>query len=200
MYNRFDKSFKNISLPLSIGLSLYSSKFHLSHIKETLKSLINLSRTIFLDGSTGQTIDIRAREFMWERGLDYKCGTGHGVSYMLNVHEGPNGFRCDNPNLAKLEEGMITTNEPGFYAAGSHGIRLENEMLCVKGEKNEFGQFMEFEPITIAPIDLDAIDPTLMSKREIKMLNDYHAMVYEKLSPYMTEEENIWLKKYTRSI
>ena len=95
---------------------------------------------------------------------------------------------------------MVTTDEPGVYVEGSHGIRIENELVCRKAEKNEYGQFMDFETITYAPIDLDAINPSLMSERERKMLNDYHAMVYEKLSPYMTEEENIWLKKYTKSV
>ena len=95
---------------------------------------------------------------------------------------------------------MITTHEPGFYKAGSHGIRLENEMLCVKGEKNEFGQFMEFEPITIAPIDLDAINVELMKEDEKAYLNEYHKMVFDTVSPFLTTEETNWLKEYTRAI
>ena len=95
---------------------------------------------------------------------------------------------------------MITTDEPGVYLEGSYGIRLENELVCRKAEKNEYGQFMSFENITYAPIDLDAIDPEEMTGREKRMLNDYHAMVYKTLSPYLTAEENEWLKKYTRAI
>lgn len=174
------------------------------HFTTVTRSMLNLANAKFLHGCRGMNLDILARGPLWELGIDYKCGTGHGVGYLLNVHEAPNGFRWrivpERNDSCVLEEGMVTTDEPGVYIEGSHGIRIENELVCRKAEKNEYGQFMDFETITYAPIDLDAIDPTLMSKREIKMLNDYHAMVYEKLSPYMTEEENIWLKKYTRSI
>ncbi|CDM68026.1 peptidase, M24 family [Clostridium bornimense] len=174
------------------------------HFTTVTRSMLNLANAKFLYGCRGMNLDILARGPLWELGIDYKCGTGHGVGFLLNVHEAPNGFRWkvvpERNDSCILEEGMVTTDEPGVYIEGSHGIRIENELVCRKAEKNEYGQFMDFETITYAPIDLDAIDPTLMSKREIKMLNDYHAMVYEKLSPYMTEEENIWLKKYTRSI
>ena len=133
-----------------------------------------------------------------------QLGTGHGVGYVLNVHEGPNGFRWrvvpERHDNGVLEEGMITTDEPGVYLEGKYGIRTENELVCHKAEKNEYGQFMEFENITYAPIDLDAIDPDLLSAREKKMLNDYHKMVYDTISPYMTAEENEWLKRYTRAI
>ena len=126
------------------------------------------------------------------------------VGYILNVHEGPNGFRWkivpERHDSGVLEEGMITTDEPGVYLEGKYGIRTENELVCHKAEKNEYGQFMEFENITYAPIDLDGIDPEQMSPHEKQMLNDYHKKVYEVLSPYMTEEENEWLKKYTRAI
>ena len=128
----------------------------------------------------------------------------NGVGYVLNVHEGPNGFRWrvvpERHDNGVLEEGMITTDEPGVYLEGKYGIRTENELVCHKAEKNEYGQFMEFENITYAPIDLDAIDPDLLSAREKKMLNDYHKMVYDTISPYMTAEENEWLKRYTRAI
>ena len=154
----------------------------------------------FLHGVNGYYFDILARGILWNEGLNYNHGTGHGVGHVLNVHEGPNGFRLDNKESAILEEGMITTNEPGFYKAGSHGIRLENEMLCVKGEKNEFGQFMEFEPITIAPIDLDAINVELMKEDEKAYLNEYHKMVFDTVSPFLTTEETNWLKEYTRAI
>ena len=155
-------------------------------------------------GCPGLNLDILSRGPLWEMGIDYKCGTGHGVGYVLNVHEGPNGFRWrvvpERHDNGTLEEGMITTDEPGVYLEGKYGIRTENELVCHKAEKNEYGQFMCFENITYAPIDLDAIDSELMTGREKKLLNDYHKMVYETLSPYMTEEENEWLKHYTRAI
>ena len=137
-------------------------------------------------------------------GIDYRCGTGHGVGHILNVHEGPNGFRWkivqERNDSGKLEAGMITTDEPGVYLEGAYGIRLENELICVKDEKNEYGQFMKFENITYVPMDLDAILPEEMTFREKQELNEYHQMVYEKISPYLNEEERIWLKEYTRAI
>ena len=171
-----------------------------SNFTSVARAMIRLSGAKFLYGVNGYYLDILARGIMWEQGLNYNHGTGHGIGHVLNVHEAPNGFRCDNRNLATLEEGMITTNEPGFYKAGSHGIRLENEMLCKKGEKNEYGQFMEFEPITIAPIDLDAIDVNLMKEDEKAYLNEYHKMVFDTVSPFLTTEEVEWLKGYTRAI
>ena len=167
------------------------------------RSNMNLASVRFLHGCTGRNIDIVAREPLWEAGKDYKHGTGHGVGYVLNVHEGPNSFRWQNSAVSKecvFEEGMITTDEPGIYIEGKYGIRLENELVCHEGEKNEFGQFMYFENITYVPIDLDAIDPEQMTKRERTLLNNYHKMVYDTISPYMTEKENAWLKEYTRAI
>ena len=171
-----------------------------SNFTSVARAMVRLSQAKFLYGVNGYYLDILARGIMWEQNLNYNHGTGHGIGHVLNVHEGPNGFRCDNRNLATLEEGMITTNEPGFYKAGSHGIRLENEMLCKKGIKNEYGQFMEFEPLTIAPIDLDAINVDLMKEDEKAYLNEYHKMVFDTVSPFLTEEEVEWLKGYTRAI
>ena len=174
------------------------------HFTAVCRSNMKLANAKFLYGACGLNLDILARGPLWDMGIDYKCGTGHGVGYILNVHEGPNGFRWkivpERHDSGVLEEGMITTDEPGVYLEGKYGIRTENELVCRKAEKNEYGQFMEFENITYAPIDLDGIDPEQMSSREKQMLNDYHKKVYEVLSPYMTEEENEWLKKYTRAI
>lgn len=174
------------------------------HFTTVTRSNLNLANAKFLYGCSGLNLDILARGPLWDMGIDYKCGTGHGVGYVLNVHEGPNGFRWrvvpERHDNGTLEEGMITTDEPGVYLEGKYGIRTENELVCHKAEKNEYGQFMCFENITYAPIDLDAIDPDEMTGREKKMLNDYHAMVYKTLSPYMTEKEKEWLKKYTRAI
>lgn len=174
------------------------------HFTTVCRSNLNLANAKFLYGCCGVNLDILSRGPLWDMGIDYKCGTGHGVGYVLNVHEGPNGFRWrvvpERRDNGILEEGMVTTDEPGVYLEGKYGIRTENELVCCKAEKNEYGQFMKFENITYAPIDLDAIDPNEMTGREKKMLNDYHAMVYKTLSPYMTAEENEWLKQYTRAI
>ena len=173
------------------------------HFTAVLRSMLNLSNAKFLHGCTGLNLDILARGPIWDMDLDYKCGTGHGVGYLLNVHEGPNGFRWKlRPGTedSVIEEGMVTTNEPGVYIEGSHGIRTENELLCCKGNKNEYGQFMYFETLTFAPIDLDAVDLDYLSKEDKDRLNAYHKEVYEKLSPYLSPEEQGWLKHYTRSI
>ena len=169
-----------------------------------VRGMIRLSKAKFLYGCRGYNLDILARGPLWEEGIDYKCGTGHGIGFVLNVHEGPNGFRWkvreDIDDTCILEEGMVTTNEPGVYVENSHGIRIENEIVVRKAEKNEYGQFMDFEVITFAPIDLDAIDESLILKDEKVYLNNYHKQVYDKISPYLNEEEKQWLKTYTREI
>ena len=169
-----------------------------------VRGMIRLSKAKFLYGCRGYNLDILARGPLWEEGIDYKCGTGHGIGFVLNVHEGPNGFRWkvreDIDDSCILEEGMVTTNEPGVYVENSHGIRIENETVVRKAEKNEYGQFMDFEVITFAPIDLDAIDESLILKDEKVYLNNYHKQVYDKISPYLNEEEKQWLKTYTREI
>lgn len=172
------------------------------HFTMVVKSNLNLANVKFLYGCNGISLDVICREPIWKENLDYQCGTGHGVGYLLNVHEGPNSFRWqyrpgfDNP----FEAGMITTDEPGIYLQDQYGIRTENELICFKGEKNQYGQFMGFENITYVPIDLDGIDKQYLNAEDVKQLNDYHKMVYEKISPYMTSEENEWLKEYTREI
>lgn len=172
------------------------------HFTMVVKSNLNLANVKFLYGCNGISLDVICREPIWKENLDYQCGTGHGVGYLLNVHEGPNSFRWqyrpgfDNP----FEAGMITTDEPGIYLQDQYGIRTENELICVEGEKNQYGQFMGFENITYVPIDLDGIDKQYLNAEDVKQLNDYHKMVYEKISPYMTPEENEWLKEYTREI
>ncbi len=191
----------DITRTIAMGPLTEDEKLHFTAV---CRSNLNLADAKFLYGCRGMNLDILARGPLWDMGIDYKCGTGHGIGHILNVHEGPNGFRWrvvpERSDSSVLEEGMITTDEPGVYLEGKYGIRTENELICKKGEKNEYGQFMYFENITYAPIDLDAIIPEEMSKTERRRLNDYHKMVYEKLSPYMTEEENIWLQEYTREI
>lgn len=174
------------------------------HYTAVVRGVIGVSKAKFLHGCVGMTLDILSRGPIWDLDLDYKCGSGHGIGYLLNVHEGPQGFRWrmipGRNEGAVLTEGMITTIEPGIYIEGSHGIRVENEILCRKGAFNEYGQFMEFETITFAPIDLDGVDPQYMTKAEREWLNNYHAQVFEKISPYLTAEETEWLKEYTRAI
>lgn len=174
------------------------------HYTLVLRAMLSLRATRFLYGCTGENLDIRAREVLWEHGLDYKHGTGHGIGNLLNVHEGPQSFRWKHAKDAKpaavLEEGMITSDEPGIYLEGQYGIRIENELLCRKGEKNEYGQFMYFEDLTFVPIDLDGVEKSRMSETDKERLNDYHRMVYEKLEPYFEGEEKEWLKYVTRKI
>lgn len=174
------------------------------HYTTVVRCNMALANLKFLYGCGGLSMDVVCREPLWELGLDYRCGTGHGVGHILNVHEGPNGFRYkivpERKDSGVFEPGMITTDEPGVYLEGEYGIRVENELVCVKDEKNEYGQFLRFENITYCPIDLDGIDPEEMSQKERKQLNDYHKMVYEKVAPFLTEEERVWLKEYTREI
>ena len=148
-------------------------------------------------------MDVLCREPLWQLAADYKHGTGHGVGYLLNVHEGPNAFRWKLPEKgapAVLEAGMVTTDEPGIYAEGAYGIRTEHELVCKEGVRNTYGQFMEFEILTLTPIDLDGLLPQEMTGQEREWLNAYHARVYEELAPFMEEEEREWLREYTRRI
>ena len=174
------------------------------HFTAVLKSNIALANATFLKGCTGLNLDVLARGPIWQFDLDYKCGTGHGVGYLLSVHEGPNSFRWKSlpskPSCQEFLPGMITTNEPGIYLKDKYGIRIENEMLCVEGTTNEYGTFLKFETITYCPIDLDAILKSQLTYIEKEWLNNYHQMVYDKISPYLTKEEALWLKEYTKKI
>ena len=165
-------------------------------------SNLNLASPIFKKGCCGMNFDYLARKPFWDRGLDFNHGTGHGVGYLLNIHEGPAGFRYTYRagESDAFQPGMVITDEPGIYIEGSHGVRLENELLVCEGEKNEYGEFLYFEPITYVPFDLDAINPDIMNAEDKERLNTYHATVYEKVSPYLNDEEKEWLKKYTRAI
>ena len=165
-------------------------------------SNLQLASAKFLQGSSGLTLDILARKPFWDRGLNYNHGTGHGVGYLLNIHEGPAGFRYKfrAGETEEIQEGMVITDEPGLYIEGSHGIRLENELLARKGVQNEYGQFLYFETITLIPFDLDAISLDMLNEENRKLLNDYHKRVYEEIAPHLNEEEKVFLKKYTRAI
>lgn len=164
-----------------------------------VKGVIDLSMAKFLHGVTGTNLDVLARRPLWEYGIDYKCGTGHGVGFFLNVHEGPQAIRV-NYVPTVLQEGMNITNEPGVYKEGKHGIRIENILVVRKDEKTESGQFMNFETITFCPIDLEGIVVEMLTAEERAWLNSYHREVYDKLSAYLNEDQRAWLKYATRAI
>lgn len=173
------------------------------HFTTVAKSMLALMNTKFMSGISGANLDIIARQAFWSMDMNYNHGTGHGVGYLLSIHEGPGRitWQTTNPEtLMPLQEGMIFSDEPGYYVDGSHGIRTENELVVRKGVANEYGQFMYFENLTFAPIDLDAMDVTLLNEQDKKYLNDYHQQVWEKISPYLDADEKAWLKKYTRAI
>ena len=174
------------------------------HFTLVLMSMLRLGDVKFLHGCRGLSIDYAAREPLWRRGLNYEHGTGHGVSYLSSVHERPNGIRFkmvpERQDNAVMEAGMITSDEPGVYIEGSHGIRTENLVLCVEDEKNEYGQFLRFEYLTYVPIDLEVIDREIMSDRDVELLNRYHKQVYEKISPYLDEDERAWLSEATEAV
>ncbi len=173
------------------------------HFSKTVCGMLRLAETKFLSGCTGRNLDIMARQPLWECYIDYKCGTGHGIGYILNVHEGPHSVRCQyNAKITETElaAGMIVSDEPGVYIKGSHGIRIENILEIVNEVKNSDGQFMGFRHLTYVPIDLDAVDTKYMELSDIKRLNDYHALVYQKLEPYFEGAEKEKLKAVTRAV
>lgn len=164
-----------------------------------LKGFIELSMAEFPHGTCGTQLDVLARQFMWKFGINYGHGTGHGVGHFLNVHEGPHQFRM-NHMPALLLPGMTITNEPGIYKAGKHGVRTENTMLIVKSKETEFGAFYKFEPLTLCPIDKEAILPEMLSYEEKQWLNNYHSLVYDRLNASLNTDEQAWLKEATSPI
>ncbi len=171
------------------------------HYTAVAAGMLQMTNARWLYGCTGRNLDILARQPVWNIGLDYKCGTGHGVGYILNVHEGPQGlrWRYTGGDEAVLEAGMNVTNEPGVYIEGSHGIRIENVMVAENGAKNEYGQFMHFKTLTWVPIDMDAIDEKYLTETQRAFLYLYQKQVYEKVSPFLDEEEREWLRQETRA-
>ena len=174
------------------------------HYTLSVMSMLRLANLIFLQGSNGVTLDLAAREPMWKNHMDYKCGTGHGIGYMLNVHEGPQriAWRSAQGSVAaEIMDGMIVSDEPGVYKEGSHGIRIENILEVQKDLENSDGQFLKFGMLTYAPIDLEAIDPQYMQQEDIDHLNAYHQAVYDKVEPLIEEPEiKEWLKQATRAV
>ena len=174
------------------------------HYTMVLRSHIDVSMCKFIKGANGVNIDMLAREPFWAEGLDYKHGTGHGVGYMLNVHESPNGFRWqkvpERSDSATIIPGMVTTIEPGIYLEGKYGIRTENELLCVEGAKVDLDEFYEFKTVTFAPYDLDPLNVDELTQHERQWLNDYHKMVFEELSKICDESEIEYLRYVTREV
>lgn len=174
------------------------------HYTLVLMSMLRLGHVKFLQGCSGLSLDYVARAPFWKRGLDYNHGTGHGVGYLLNVHERPVGIRFrvvpERQDSAPFMPGYVCSDEPGIYIEGSHGIRTENMIFCKEAEKTEYGQFLEFEYLTYAPIDLEPLDISLMEDQDIAHLNEYHSQVYEKIAPHLDADEAQWLWNVTRPI
>ncbi len=190
----------DITRTIALGKTTRKEKEFFTRV---LRGNLNLAAAKFLKGTCGASLDYLARKPLWDIGEDYKHGTGHGVGYLLSVHEGPNSifFRPRQGGSATpFQEGMLTSDEPGYYAKGEFGIRHENLMLCRNAEKTSAGQFMEFETVTLAPFDLDAVLPEEMSERERFLLNEYHKKVFNTLAPFLTEDEKRWLRTATREI
>ena len=164
-----------------------------------LKGHLALAAARFPHGATGENLDVLARLPLWEQGLDYNHGTGHGVGFILSVHEGPQSFRWRSTDGRRipLAEGMVISNEPGYYEAGKFGIRHENLVLVRAGETTDYGQFMYLEPLTMAPFDRDAIDVSLLTEAELAQLNGYHRLVYDTVAPLLPAEEQAWLAAAT---
>ena len=163
-----------------------------------LKSHIDMAKLQFLNTCTGGNLDVIARAPVWAHGIDYRCGTGHGVGFVGGVHEGPQNLRITNHTVFK--PGMIVTDEPGIYEEGEVGIRIENELLCCARVKNQYGQFLGFEPITCCPIDLTPVRPELLDADEKEWLNAFHQMVREKLTPHLSAAEAAWLAEKTKPL
>lgn len=164
----------------------------------TAISQLQMMGTVFLEGCNGMSLDIMAREPMWRRGMDYKCGTGHGIGYLLNVHEGPHSLRWKARAAADttpLAPGMVVSDEPGVYKGGQYGIRIETILLCKEWGTTTDGHFLCFEPLTYVPLDRDLLDPELLTPDTRRLLNVYHQQVLEKIAPYLDEEEKAWLAK-----
>jgi len=163
-----------------------------------LQGMVRLSMAKFPKGTRGSQLDTYARMALWSQGLNYGHGTGHGVGYFLNVHEGPQQIRPENH--LPIEPGMVMSNEPGLYRPNAYGIRIENLIVCVEDETNDFGSFLRFDTLTLCPIDIKAIDLDMLTVQEREWLNHYHQLVYFKLSPHLAAEHEKWLKEITKPL
>ncbi len=184
----------DITRTISLGKP---SKEQKQHYTAVLKGHLALLDAVFLDGAAGSSLDQLARQPLYRLGLDYRHGTGHGVGYLLNVHEGPNAFRMKYTAENVIKEGMVTSDEPGVYLEGRYGIRIESLILSVFRQETEYGRFLGFEPLTMVPFDRASIEEGMLSSEEKVVLNKYHKQVFETLSPYLTEDEKTWLAEET---
>jgi Xaa-Pro aminopeptidase len=183
----------DITRTISIGTPSPGQKTDFTLV---LKGHINLATAKFPFSTRGYQLDILARKALWEHGLNYGHGTGHGVGYCLNVHEGPQNISpADNKTL--IEPGMLITNEPSVYREGEYGIRTENLMICYEDEETDFGKFLKFDTLSLCYIDKKLIDKSLLDRKEIEWLNTYHSEVYDKINPFLTEDEKAWFRDKT---
>lgn len=191
----------DITRTIALGTVTEEEKLHYTLV---LMGMLRLGNAKFLQGCTGLSLDYAARQPLWARGLDYNHGTGHGIGYLLNVHERPIGIRYrvvrERQDSMAFVPGAMVSDEPGLYIEGKHGIRIENQMFCKEDEKNQYGQFLKFEFLTYVPIDVEPIDVSIMEEQDLAYLNEYHAKVYEKIAPHLTKEEAEWLKEVTRPL
>lgn len=191
----------DITRTFALGPVTEEEKLHYTLV---LMGMLRLGNVKFKEGSTGLTLDYAAREPLWERGLDYNHGTGHGIGYLLNVHERPMGIRyrvvAERQDSMPIVPGAVISDEPGLYIEGKHGIRIENQMFSKVAEETSYGRFLKFEFLTYVPIDLEPVDVSIMTEQDLTYLNEYHAKVYEKIAPHLTEEEAQWLKEVTRPL
>ncbi len=186
----------DITRTISVGIATLQQKKDFTLV---LKGHINLAMAKFPMGTRGYQLDLLARKPLWEQGLNYGHGTGHGVGYCLNVHEGPQNISpADNKTV--IEPGMLISNEPAIYREGGYGIRTENLIICYEDEETDFGQFLRFDTVSLCYIDKSLIDKSLLEQKEIDWLNSYHSEVYDKLSPHLTDEEKLWLKERTNEL
>lgn len=199
--SNFKEGSTDITRTIALGELTEEEIFHFTLV---LKSHLALAMAKFPHGAFGYSVDYAARKPFWDEHLDFNHGTGHGIGQLLNIHEGPTGFRY-KINVAKnehhrIEPGMIITDEPGIYIAGKHGIRTENCLVVVEDETNEYGTWLHMEPLTLVPYDMDAVDLSMLDDKEVAYLNRYNERVFKTISPHLTDEEVEWLKKYTKEI
>lgn len=187
----------DITRTIAIGEPTAQQKRDFTYV---MKGTINLALAKFPAGTKGYQLDILARKALWENGLNYGHGTGHGVGFCLNVHEGPQNIGAGSGSSTIIKPGMLISDEPAIYREGEYGIRIENLILCYEDEETEFGHFLKFDTVSLCYIDKSLIDTSLLDQREIGWLNSYQAEVYDKLSPHLTEQEMLWLKEKTSKL
>lgn len=194
------KGTTDVTRTIALGEVSETEKKHYAYV---CAGMLNLQNAVFMQGCSGRNLDILARQPLWENGLDYRHGTGHGVGFALNVHEGPQNIRwkyIEGHEEIPFSDGMVVSDEPGIYVPGSHGIRIENILLCKTHTETEYGTYLKFEPLTYVPLDPNLLDRQYIKVETVDQINLYQKAVYEKISPYLNAKEKEWLKKYTEEI